>query len=96
MSKRQDISPTKPGYRRGCFGGTTLAKRREEHGRFRGAALSFATRYVRSRAKASRRYAKRIEDDKGYEREVEKAMRKQLRKLRGIDNRKRTTKACKS
>lgn len=87
-------SPTKPGDHKGCLGSPTRELRRRATERM-SRMYSYANRYVRSRMHKSPAVAAKLKDERKYQQEIERVVRRRLRTEKTKAAEKRTSGAQK-
>lgn len=92
--RRQDYGAAKHGYRKGCFGGATLAARQRAR-ELRHQALSYARRYVNGRMAKSPHFSVAMKDKIKYQMEVERVAKRRMKSVRAKAAEKRTARAQK-
>lgn len=91
-------NPTKEGYHKGCFGSPTRHSRKEARAyvtAMRHRAMKYARGYVKRRRSGSSLYDKRMKDEDRHRRELDRIARKAMKRERGKELEKRTTRAQK-
>lgn len=92
------MKATKKGYGKGCFGSPTRRTRKvaqEYIAAMRYQATKYARSYVKRRRSGSTLYDKRMKDEDRYSREIARIARRSMKRIRGKDLAKRTTRAQK-
>ena len=92
------MKATQKGYRKGCFGSPTRQTRRtaREHiAALRHRAYQHARGHMKRRRSRNTLFDKRMEDDARYHRELDRIAQRAMKRERGRDSEKRTTRAQK-
>lgn len=92
------MKATQAGYRKGCFGSPTRQTRRTARERvaaMRDRAYHYARSYVKGHRSKNTLFDKRMEDAARYRRELDRIAQRAMKRERGKDSEKRTTRAQK-